>query len=74
MLGNISSLNIGNTFLLIEPSSISSIRAVPAIVLNPSGERKIKSPPISWIVLPLTQPMFLVTEDKTGVPSRPDNW
>ena len=37
----------GKIFLLIEPISISSILAVPATVLNPSGARKIKSPPIS---------------------------
>jgi hypothetical protein len=45
--GKTSSLNTGNIFLLIEPNSISSIRAVPAIVLNPSGAKNIKSPPIS---------------------------
>jgi len=68
------SLNKGNIFLLIEPNSISSIRAVPAIVLKPSGARNTRSPPISWTVLPWTHPIFFVTPDTTGVPSNPDTW
>ena len=49
---------------------MSSILAVPATVLNPSGARKIKSPPISWIVFPFTQPIFFVIDLSIGVESR----
>ena len=46
MLSNKLFIN-GNIFLLIELNSTSPILAVPAIVLNPSGAKNIKSPPIS---------------------------
>ena len=59
--GKTSSLNTGNIFLLIEPNSISSIRAVPAIVLKPSGAKNITSPASSCILLPSIHPIFLVT-------------
>ena len=72
--GSTSSLKIGRIFLLIELNSISSIRAVPAIVLKPSGAKNTKSPPISWTVLPSNVPIFFVTDDKTTVLSNPDNW
>ena len=38
------------------PNSTSPILAVPAIVLKPSGARKITSPPISCTLLPSLQP------------------
>ena len=69
MLSNKLFIN-GNIFLLIELNSTSPILAVPAIVLNPSGAKNTKSPPISWIVLPSTQPIFLVTDLSIGVESR----
>src|SRR6056300_2049243 len=69
MLSSTSLIN-GNIFLLIELNSTSSILAVPAIVLNPSGAKNIKSPPISWIEFPLIQPIFLVTDLIIGVESR----
>jgi len=49
------------------PNSTSPILAVPATVLNPSGAKNIKSPPISCILCPLRQPIFLVTGTITGV-------
>ena len=55
------SLRIFCILLPTVPNSTSPILAVPATVLNPSGAKNIKSPPISWILWPLKQPTFLVT-------------
>ena len=42
-----SSVTKGCIALLTVPNSTSPILAVPATVLNPSGAKNIKSPPIS---------------------------
>ena len=61
ILSNVISSILDCICLDIDPSSTSPILAVPAIVLNPSGAKNITSPPISWILPPSLQPMFLVT-------------
>ena len=58
----------GCIFLDTVPNSTSPILAVPATVLSPSGAKKIRSPPISWILYPERQPMFFATGITTGVP------
>ena len=42
------------------PKPKSPILSVPLNILNPSGARKITSPPTSWIVSPSKQPISLV--------------
>ena len=58
---SVKSVTNGCIALLTVPNSTSPILAVPATVLNPSGAKNIKSPPISWILYPLKQPTFFVT-------------
>ena len=55
------SLILSCTCFEIVPSSTSPILSVPAIVLKPSADKNIKSPPISWIEWLEIVPTFFAT-------------